>query len=103
MRHVPYWVIILLVMACNGGNDEKKEHSILSMKVDTVIIEPGEELLYLQSRLRVSGLSANKNTYIISIVRKMPLKRSISTLWLLRKNMGSKKKGLMERVTMFLH
>ncbi|AEL25919.1 DUF4221 family protein [Cyclobacterium marinum] len=60
MRHVPYWVIILLVMACNGGNDEKKEHSILSMKVDTVIIEPGEELLYLQSRLRVSGLSANK-------------------------------------------
>ena len=60
MRHTPYWVIILLVMACNGGKDKKKELSIISIKMDTVIIEPGDELLYLQSRLRVSGLSKDK-------------------------------------------
>ena len=63
MRHTLYWIIFILFFACNSNKDGKSELPTLEMAMDTVIIDPSQEILFLNWGLDISTLSVDKNTF----------------------------------------
>ena len=70
MRLIIAAALFLAVCACTSQEEKKQTVSDqISVSLDTVIIDSGDEFLYLQDQLYYSGVS-NDNSYLINFNRK---------------------------------
>ncbi|WP_114752258.1 DUF4221 family protein [Pleomorphovibrio marinus] len=61
MRHNTFALLICLLWACGGGNNSEQGALVrISYQLDTVMVNPGQEILFLNSRLYSSLLSEDK-------------------------------------------
>ncbi|GAB3010045.1 hypothetical protein GCM10027284_30680 [Cyclobacterium sediminis] len=61
MKYSAYCFAFCLILACSGPKTgEDGASPSLNITMDTVLINPGQEILYLNSRLRLSALSDDK-------------------------------------------
>lgn len=69
MKDSIYCIFFALFLACSGQKNEA-DGALPSLKItmDTVVIDSGEEILFLNGRLRLSALSENKK-YLYNINR----------------------------------
>tara|TARA_R110000737_G_C14617883_1_gene492348 strand:+ start:1961 stop:2362 length:402 start_codon:yes stop_codon:yes gene_type:complete len=69
MKDSIYCIVFALFLACSGqknGADGALPPLVITM--DTVVIDPGEEILFLNGRLRLSALSEDKK-YLYNVNR----------------------------------
>jgi hypothetical protein len=72
-----YCIFFALFLACSGQkNGADGALPPLEITMDTVVIDPGEEILYLKRRVRVNAISEDKK-YLYNVD---PLKRSIEQI-----------------------
>ncbi|WP_339923951.1 DUF4221 family protein [uncultured Cyclobacterium sp.] len=77
MKDNIFYIVFALFLACNGQKNESEGvPPSLEITMDTVIIDPGQEILYLQRRVRVNAISEDKK-YLYNVD---PLKRSIEQI-----------------------
>ncbi|WP_339903493.1 DUF4221 family protein [uncultured Cyclobacterium sp.] len=60
MRNTFYWVIFTFICACNNHKEVKSDLAKLNITLDTVIIDSGQEILFLNGKLRLSTLGDDK-------------------------------------------
>ncbi|MDO6438908.1 DUF4221 family protein [Cyclobacterium sp. 1_MG-2023] len=77
MKFSAYFFVFCLILACSSPKTGE-DHELLSLEItmDTVVIDPGEEILYLKRRVRVNAISEDKK-YLYNVD---PLKRSIEQI-----------------------
>lgn len=63
MKNLPFVLICFLIYSCGGNQGSEKEATInteLTYSFDTVMVDAGDEFLYLNDRLYVSDLSSDE-------------------------------------------
>jgi hypothetical protein len=66
MKNGTFFIILLLAIACSGPKKGENGLPTLNVTVDTVMIDPGQEILFLNRGLRLSTLSEDKK-YLYNI------------------------------------
>ncbi|MFN3996702.1 DUF4221 family protein [Algoriphagus sp.] len=90
MRRLAFFAVALITFSCGTTNSEKSASSNvledISFTIDTVMVDPGEELINLASGLRLSDLSPDKRTlYLLDDKDKSVSVVDLEELKLLRK------------------
>jgi len=69
MKFSIYYISFTIILACNSQKEGESDQPSLEISMDTVMIDPGQEILFLNAGLRQSALSEDKK-YLYNVNSK---------------------------------